>query len=612
MTTSFTVPYLLLLEPEPADVIFASKDAFALWNNPFKSSDDSPVKSFDNIPSITREINVINSEDVDVRSSVNVDKRSAKLATITISGSSTAVLDTRSRILRKYYEIGIDHVGVDTLQLLDQDGQVKQSAADKLQAIATYTSTSIFITKVLDSSLRPSNPTPMEADDMWKPYHILTYGDLDSIAFAKTRIGLLIDDLNGNFIDRMAVPLSLHPLLAGRENSNFSKVALDSRTKIYTPALFPSIHGSMDENHARRNYDELFISGDNAADIDKAKSLIEDLIQRIPVFCKDFVVPFAKIDYILLNHLNVLEDLSRQNGAFIQFPSLGAARSLIRIQCPSHIFVEKTIRAVARLVCDVYSVGYWIHEGQTDDDGYLLQPTEVPALDTLRDAISRIAASTGADISFLKCTFDITGPSEAAKNAVSQVRGLPFWASADHQVRFRIELSVDQREFIAGKKNGKINRIMSNAHVWIKFEPFTEYNFFVDLVAPSYTSALFGAQLLEDELPAELSFYIPEPFHRSIIGVGGQQIQSLMRKYNVFVKFSNAFEQVSDVGTMSRTDNVVVRCPSKNKENLAPVKKDIEDMVVQLEKQGSSQSHGHHQPHHHHSSTQPYYNQRRS
>ncbi|KAK9387804.1 hypothetical protein V1515DRAFT_586153 [Lipomyces mesembrius] len=622
LTTSFSVPYIMILEPEPVDVVFTSYDGFKLWNDPVKpqsshpADSNEPVRSFDNLGGIRRAVDAIN-EERNVSALVIAEKRSCKSATITMSGPSAVVLTERAKVLRQYYEIGIDHVGIDTFQLLDTQGKLQPKVRDQLEAIAAYTSTTIFVTKVLDPSLKPQNPSPLELEDIWKPYHILAYGDLDSIAFAKTRMALMIDEMNGLFIDRMSVPLSLHPLLAGRDQVNFQKVTQDTGTKLYTPTLFPRVHSSVDENHARRDYDEIYIVGQET-DVDNAREMIETLIRKVPVFSKDFVIQSAKIDFLLLRSLDKLEELSRQNGAFIQFPNLGAARSMVSVQCPSHIFVEKTIRAVAKLACDVYSAGYWIHEGRADDNGYLIQPRNLPPVTAIREALERISSTSGADISFLKCTFDVTGDADAAKSAVSQIRGLPFWPSESHQVRFRVELSVDQREFIAGKKNGKVNRIMSTAHVWIKFEPFNEYNFFVDLVSTNYAAALFGMQLLEEELPAEISFYIPEAYHRSIIGTGGQQIQTLMRKYNVFVKFSNAFEQVSDLGIVSRIDNVVIRCPAKNADSLLPAKHEIHEIVQYLENQPNQpqtqqapqpQQHGHHQ-HNSHSypaqSTQPH------
>lgn len=44
--------------------------------------------------------------------------------------------------------------------------------------------------------------------------------------------------------------------------------------------------------------------------------------------------------------------------------------------------------------------------------------------------------------------------------------------------------------------------------------------------------------MLQEELPAEISFHVPEAYHKRIIGVGGKNIQRIMKKYGVYVKFS--------------------------------------------------------------------------
>jgi hypothetical protein len=45
--------------------------------------------------------------------------------------------------------------------------------------------------------------------------------------------------------------------------------------------------------------------------------------------------------------------------------------------------------------------------------------------------------------------------------------------------------------------------------------------------------------MLNDELPAEISFHIPESYHRRIIGKGGASVQDVMRRHSAFVKFSS-------------------------------------------------------------------------
>lgn len=75
------------------------------------------------------------------------------------------------------------------------------------------------------------------------------------------------------------------------------------------------------------------------------------------------------------------------------------------------------------------------------------------------------------------------------------------------------------------------------------FENFGEYNFNIDVNASSYDSMKQGLGLVEQEMPASISFHVPDQYHKRIIGIGGQHIQRIMKKHSVFVKFSNAQER---------------------------------------------------------------------
>jgi len=66
---------------------------------------------------------------------------------------------------------------------------------------------------------------------------------------------------------------------------------------------------------------------------------------------------------------------------------------------------------------------------------------------------------------------------------------------------------------------------MKMANVKIKFDSFSaDFNFVLD-VAGNDQGALHGLSMLQEELPAEVSFHVPESYHKRIIGVGGKNIQ---------------------------------------------------------------------------------------
>jgi hypothetical protein len=144
---------------------------------------------------------------------------------------------------------------------------------------------------------------------------------------------------------------------------------------------------------------------------------------------------------------------------------------------------------------------------------------------------------------------------------------------------FSLELATDQREFISGKKNGKINKIMKSCGVIIRFNAANEYNSSIIVESTNHTKALDGLTMLQDELPAETSFYVPEIYHRRIIGVAGKNIQKVMKKYGVYVKFSGAEEFTALGGYFENEDNVVARTPMKNQINLQNLKHSVTEFI---------------------------------
>ena len=103
--------------------------------------------------------------------------------------------------------------------------------------------------------------------------------------------------------------------------------------------------------------------------------------------------------------------------------------------------------------------------------------------------------------------------------------------------------------------------------------------------------------MLQEELPAETSFYLPEAFHRKIIGRNGKNIQEIMYRHNVAVRFSSA-EQWAEFGghqgeasdcymswsycaqcvfPADNEDNVLIITPAKN----AAVIERVKDIVME-------------------------------
>ncbi len=79
--------------------------------------------------------------------------------------------------------------------------------------------------------------------------------------------------------------------------------------------------------------------------------------------------------------------------------------------------------------------------------------------------LSDICANSDADVSFDKLTFSITGSDDAVKDALMIISQIRFVSHSQYQIRVKIELANEHKEFVSGKKNGKINKIMGQSEL---------------------------------------------------------------------------------------------------------------------------------------------------
>lgn len=77
--------------------------------------------------------------------------------------------------------------------------------------------------------------------------------------------------------------------------------------------------------------------------------------------------------------------------------------------------------------------------------------------------LSDICANAEADLSYDRMSFTATGSDDAVKCALAIISELKFVRQAQHQIRVKIELANEHKEFVSGKKNGKINKIMGQS-----------------------------------------------------------------------------------------------------------------------------------------------------
>lgn len=125
--------------------------------------------------------------------------------------------------------------------------------------------------------------------------------------------------------------------------------------------------------------------------------------------------------------------------------------------------------------------------------------------------------------------------------------------------------------FQNSSQNNNNNNNEKNAQVFDISKSFKR----VFLSAPSPKQLQTAYTLLQLEYPAVLTFYLDERFHKRIIGFGGKNIQRIMKKHGVYIKFYSSMEPVAE----DRNGNVVIKTPKKNEHSLIVMKKEIMSLV---------------------------------
>ncbi|KAI2475446.1 kh domain protein [Pyrenophora tritici-repentis] len=589
---SFNVPFSSNLQgPDPDDIMWASPGAKARWTHAEGTAEGTPThklpvhaQNVDKLRNLCREV----SEQTDGRVSAVVTSAESKplpglqrgplralVTNVCLSGELEIVNSMRCRILNSTpISLRSSFVDIDSQLIIDPPSQnVRGAVLNQLDLIAKATKADMFLLMPKQPDIETASFHGNMDTGMDPRLRCQIYGDLETMEHAKTRVLIMIDQILKRSVDTMKLELTMHTLICGRGRKNIKMIESATGTAIYFPPPFPRLFGYTPHGAQRRPDDLVYITGENPENILRAKQRLHDLVMSTKVFVKPVMVTDTKLDAILLERLDKVRKIIENNGSYILLPPLGVQRGLVRVQGTDVLHVERTVRELMQLAGQFYSASWFI----THPDPTQRPPT--PA--DVRAMLSDICINSGAEVSFEKLNFHIYGSDDAVRAALMVISNIPFVKKSQYNMSVKIELANEHKEFVSGKKNGKINKIMSHSSVQIVFDGFNEYNFYIVVRGAQYEATKNGLDLVEQEMPASISFHVPDQYHKRIIGIGGQHIQRIMKKYSVFVKFSNAMDrggfgkEEDDI----KVDNVICRTPARNAQNLDLVKQEIMDMV---------------------------------
>ncbi|KAG0262874.1 hypothetical protein BG011_009582 [Mortierella polycephala] len=422
----------------------------------------------------------------------------------------------------------------------------------QVDQISASTKTTISLVSSQFHAL-PSTKSVVAAHARQEMVELHISGSWENAEAARLLLLVTIDALQPGIVqEKLQVELKYQNMIGGRKRQDVQGLMAKTRTNIYMASPFVQTVNKGGSPVDPR-FNEIYITGEPAK-VQIAKELLARSYthaQAAAAACTRQVnIASRKLDWMLLNHRDKLRTIMIDNASFIAFPPLGASHPIIFVYSESRVNVERTIRTVMQLSSQFHSGS--INLLSPVRDNLLAIPMNPPnALSPIANISKLVSQASGAEVEFRSSGFSIFGNEIQTRIAVQYLSDVDFIKTLHYEVKFSVELANEHREFISGKKNGKINRIMKATGAKIKFDPCNEYNFYVDL----------------------------KTYHKRIIGVGGKNIQRIMKKYGVYVKFSNSEEFANLGGYFDNLDNVVARTPSKNAMNLDNLKHAVMELV---------------------------------
>lgn len=486
--------------------------------------------------------------------------------TFHLSGAQSQVMMARGRLLRENpFEVR-KVVRMSRTDILEGGTTVRPQMKRKLDEIASVTRAHLSI---------------VGSDGGIGEVDVVIRGEYEAVEQARVRLLVLFDQLISLHSDVCEIDYKLHHIIAGRKRMVIQSIQEETSTNIYFPSALSGggILGTRNPLLISKQ-NMIFITGEYFG-VQRAREMLfqVSLHKSKCIISRDTALLPRKLDWILMEKLEEIKRIMNDNGTFINFPPIGSQISVISVYGDNVIPIERSIRMLMQLACEFYTANIWLLSTSYNDFFSSTAGSDALNQNEVTRALNVIAADTGAEVVFKGTnSFEVYGTEVEVTTAVNRLLELDLVKPFQAEIRLQVELACEHRDFISGKKNGKLNKIMKGSNVKIKFESFNDYNFLIDLSGSS-TAALAGLKLLQEELPAEISFHIPESYHKRIIGVGGKNIQRIMKKYGVYVKFSNADEFNNLGGYVDNHDNVIARTPAKNASNLENLKQSVMELV---------------------------------
>jgi hypothetical protein len=108
--------------------------------------------------------------------------------------------------------------------------------------------------------------------------------------------------------------------------------------------------------------------------------------------------------------------------------------------------------------CEFYIANVWLLPKSIQDVYPNASQPSIVNQAAIQSDGNRIAIESGAEVVFKSTnSFEVYGTEKVTKRAVEKILELDMVKNSQVEIRFQVELACEHRDFISGKKNGKVS-----------------------------------------------------------------------------------------------------------------------------------------------------------
>lgn len=393
-----------------------------------------------------------------------------------------------------------------------------------------------------------------------------------------------VDNASDHFMEIIELPSAAHfTKISGPKN----RILLEIMLKFCVKLTYDFQPIAISNSNAPKNC-RIAVTGSMPA-VQEATSFIKnDLLGgKSCVTSRSFTCSRNKLEFIMMHDYAQLKNILHNYGVFLQFSAEEAKQTSFDSEITISIFssfpilIEQALREIFELI---FSYNICILELENTPSNLNYKMDDFDSFECLPAKLRIISQRTDTQILCQGSQILVYGKESSIKNAFMYLKKLNIVISHLQGCSYVLERSSEIKEFICGKKDGKINKIIKETGIIIEMSNSENSLLTIKLSSHNINQLEEGLLMLNGEFPAEISFFVPEVHHKRIIGHGGKNIQRIMKKYGVYIKFLNLEECLLKHGHPSATffnhntkyfSNVIVKTPFKNKEVLEEMKAEV-------------------------------------